>query len=328
MVRRFFTHPDGGIGQRAVQAAGGTVHVLKDDAWEWGVGVTEEFDGALAEALARFATTINGSVSGETLAELLRSMDSPTWATASSQLQEDWRAVMQAVITRAGNRANDALDASKFLVDNPYTVAWLKVHGSELITYITEEARGAVRQAIYEGVYANKDPATIAREIRQQRLVGLLPQQIETIQNNRLEMLSNGATLGEAEAYVAQAARDALSYRTMNIARTEVMRGVNQGSVDAWQVARQQGLILPESRRIWITAVGDGRTCEICQGFHKVEATLDGMFISKGGFSVYAPPAHPRCRCSQGLITRVGKWAPLEFIHVQPLRLPWSDLPV
>lgn len=111
-------------------------------------------------------------------------------------------------------------------------------------------------------------------------------------------------TSAQVDKMTAAYARKYLRYRSEMIARTESLRTVNQGIIEAWRQAAEQGLVKGELRKKWITALGSDRTCLICRPMPKLNAGVEGQGIplearfqtGKGGF-VTAPPVHPACRC-------------------------------
>lgn len=81
------------------------------------------------------------------------------------------------------------------------------------------------------------------------------------------------------------------------IARTESMRAVHAGQREAWNQAIDDGLLTGNERRAWIV-VGDELTCPICSGLDGETAKLGGQY--NGGYD--SPPAHPNCRCTEGIV--------------------------
>lgn len=82
------------------------------------------------------------------------------------------------------------------------------------------------------------------------------------------------------------------------IARTETMTAANAGQRLGWEQAVDEGLLSGDERRTWI-ATGDESTCPICSDLDGTTAKLDGEYPDPGG---EGPPAHPRCRCTEGII--------------------------
>ncbi len=306
------------------------VTVIQKDDGGWALELTRDLDEDMAAAVRRYFRRVGQVATGDSVSALIDSLVSEDWQAADDTLRKDWEKVINSAATRAGEQAAEAV-GSEFLIDNPYTTAWLATHGSELITHISDETREAVRRAIWEGVADHRAPKQIAADLRKQNLVGLLPQHLQAVLTQKAAWLAEGYAEWEVAEMAATYADDLLNYRTMNIARTEVIRGLAQGTQDSWLVARQEGLLLPQTRKVWLSAKGDKRTCPICKDLHRVEAPLDGAFISPGGYTAHIPPAHPGCRCSMGLVTRTQeeleaqqKSAPRKLVY---LHLPWERFP-
>lgn len=85
--------------------------------------------------------------------------------------------------------------------------------------------------------------------------------------------------------------------RATLIARTELMTAANAGQRLAWDQAVEEGYLTGDERRTWI-ATGDESVCPICEELDGTQADLDGEYPDPGG---EGPPAHPRCRCTEGL---------------------------
>jgi SPP1 gp7 family putative phage head morphogenesis protein len=83
------------------------------------------------------------------------------------------------------------------------------------------------------------------------------------------------------------------------IARTETMRAANEGQLEAWDQAQEQGLLTGEELKEWITTPDD-RLCPICEPLDGVQVARDETFEVDGD-QLDGPPAHPRCRCTVAL---------------------------
>jgi hypothetical protein len=84
------------------------------------------------------------------------------------------------------------------------------------------------------------------------------------------------------------------------IARTETMTAANAGQQEAWEQAVADGLLTGQENRVWIVTPDD-RLCPICAPMEDVEAGMNEEF-NVDGDQVSEPPAHPRCRCTLGLV--------------------------
>ena len=81
------------------------------------------------------------------------------------------------------------------------------------------------------------------------------------------------------------------------IASHETMLAANEGQRQAWAQAVERGLLSGDEQRVWIT-VGDDKVCEICEPLEGATAGLDEQYPEGGGDG---PPAHVRCRCTEGI---------------------------
>jgi hypothetical protein len=92
--------------------------------------------------------------------------------------------------------------------------------------------------------------------------------------------------------------------RATSIARTETIAAANEGQREAWLQAEDQGLLNSEEvERVWIIT-DDDRLCPICEALDGATADLGGTFDSEDVGPLTGPPAHPLCRCAQGLQRR------------------------
>lgn len=83
--------------------------------------------------------------------------------------------------------------------------------------------------------------------------------------------------------------------RAETIARTESMRAAHEGQKQLWRQAEEEGL-LNKPKRTWITTPDD-KLCPICEDLDGREAKLEGEYEP----GIEGPPAHPNCRCTEGL---------------------------
>jgi SPP1 gp7 family putative phage head morphogenesis protein len=90
--------------------------------------------------------------------------------------------------------------------------------------------------------------------------------------------------------------------RAETIARTEVQRASNQGQIEAWDQATDEGLLTGTETKEWIVTPDD-RLCPICEPLDGQNVPMDGTFDADGA-QVDGPPAHPNCRCTLGISLR------------------------
>jgi SPP1 gp7 family putative phage head morphogenesis protein len=82
------------------------------------------------------------------------------------------------------------------------------------------------------------------------------------------------------------------------IAHTETMAAANEGQRQSWQQAIDEGYLDTGLTREWI-ATADEVTCPICNELNGKRTQMDGEYPNGGGVG---PPAHPRCRCTEGIV--------------------------
>ena len=79
------------------------------------------------------------------------------------------------------------------------------------------------------------------------------------------------------------------------IARTESMTAANEGNREGWRQAVDEGLLTGNERVVWIAT--DGACPEICAPMDGETRALDDEDYD----GQEPPPAHPNCRCTEGL---------------------------
>lgn len=107
---------------------------------------------------------------------------------------------------------------------------------------------------------------------------------------------------------------DASSIRAIRIARTETLKALNAGTLEAY---KQSGVVVGKE---WFTAE-DEKVCEWCGPMDGRVQSLDDEFFDKGTSfvgtqggvikfdfdSIDTPPLHPNCRCTLIPITKSGE---------------------
>jgi len=221
---------------------------------------------------------------------------------------------------------------------SPTALSFLSGYTFSLIREMSKESRLAIGQVVQEAFREGGHPYSQARDIR--NMIGLTRRQSRAVWNFR-RMLDSGDPSQLREA-LTRALRDRrfdpsiwrairqeagirrdrvdtmveryhqryLQYRARTIARTETIRASNAGQLEAWQQARQQGLLdADRTRRKWIVTL----PCPLCRqirDMNKDGVPLDEPFMGPDGPIDY-PPAHPNCRCTVGL----------SFVEAKPTRI-------
>jgi len=180
-------------------------------------------------------------------------------------------------------------------------IGFIKEHGAELVTNITEEQRKALNAVVsHISGYTAITPDEAARMIRP--TVGLTVGQ--TLANVRHCAAVEEAYLKahprcDPETAKRKAAESAARYagrqhryRAQNIARTELAFAYNAGHYGATRDAQEQGYI-GDCTKTYLTA-DDERVCPICGALDGEKRNMSEPF----SFGKLLPPAHPSCRCA------------------------------
>lgn len=119
------------------------------------------------------------------------------------------------------------------------------------------------------------------------------------------EAVVQGYSATETAKNIKSVFVQANSVRSLIIARTEVIKASNRGTLSAY---KQSGVVVGKE---WFTAL-DERVCPMCNPLHEKVVSLDKDFFTKGETQVGAdgkdyvvdyenvgtPPRHPNCRCT------------------------------
>jgi hypothetical protein len=124
-------------------------------------------------------------------------------------------------------------------------------------------------------------------------MIGLNQQQGQAAWNYRKSLIDAGNSLEKVNSLTDRYAAKKLRERALTIARTETMEAINTGQRTEWRSAQRTGLLGPKAEREWMTV---DNACPICLPMDGVRVLLDG-----GSFPVPGPPAHQRCRCTEGI---------------------------
>lgn len=177
---------------------------------------------------------------------------------------------------------------------SPEAIAWSQKHAGELVTGISAQQRKNVRELVTQAFAEQRTSRELAGQLKD--VVGLTGPQFAKY----TRLVNEDPTA--AKRYAKKAWND----RAVSIARTETLRASNEGQRQAWDQATKQGLLTGQELREWITTYDD-RTCPICAPMDGQLAGLQGSFRLPDGTGVSGPPAHPLCRCAQGLSDKTQK---------------------
>jgi hypothetical protein len=174
---------------------------------------------------------------------------------------------------------------------SPYAVQWASRHAAELVRDISEDTRRVLRQIVRQMFVKQIPPRDAARLVKD--VIGLTERMAAQV-SARLE---RGWSAADVRQYAARLVRQ----RAMMIARTESIRASNEGQRQAWAQAVQKGQLTGQELRTWIVTPDD-RLCPTCSAMDGQQVGLNAPFQLPDGSTVQTPPAHPLCRCAQGLV--------------------------
>jgi SPP1 gp7 family putative phage head morphogenesis protein len=129
---------------------------------------------------------------------------------------------------------------------------------------------------------------------------GLLATQISDTTRQRIRDAIVAALEGDGIDAAYSDIEDAVGdeARAELIARTEIMTAANEGQREAWDQAIEAGLLTGNEKKEWI-ATGDANVCPQCDELDGTVVGLDEEYPNDGGDG---PPAHPDCRCTEGIV--------------------------
>ncbi len=182
-------------------------------------------------------------------------------------------------------------------------LSWAERQGARRVVSITTQTQSGIQEMIARGLRDELAPVDVARRIGRQ--AGLLPRQVNAIENFRLATLKRLAPVPEAltpavqrvvDQEVARYTERQLLLRGRTIAETEMQEAIMRGEQAFWDEAVASGAVDPDHVfKQWRT-VFDDRVCQICFPLHGEVVPFKESFITLSGERM-GPPAHPRCRC-------------------------------
>lgn len=233
-------------------------------------------------------------------------IDSIDWANRfDNRLIKLHESIANSIMAMTGAEAWKRLEIPyTFDIRNPYAERWLAEHGAELVTQVGDETKLAIRSIVLEGMQTGFPPRDMARRIKP--LIGLTDRDARAVMRYWMSLNEDAADLSQRrrDSMALEYSGRLLRNRALNVARTETISAANQGTLNAWKVARDNGFVLPESKKVWISAMGSKRTCKYCRAIDGQKVGLDEKFHSALlGKDVNGPTLHPSCRCSIGIST-------------------------
>lgn len=262
---------------------------------------------AVQRAFLRAIATLQGTIvlryivdglENEKEEQVIEAID---WETFAAALSSDAREVITRILFDAAKvevenlRRMNAEYQLRFDMRNSRAEKWIEEHTADLVTQVTDETRHAIRDIIHDAFEHGGHPYETAQKIRE--YVGLTRRDATAVLNYRRKLEEKGTDPAAADRWASQYADRLLRRRAENISRTETIMAANAGQHAVWDEAVADGVIDPKRwRKEWIVT-NDDRLCPICAAMRGEKVKLDEAFSA----GVPHPPAHPSCRCAQGL---------------------------
>lgn len=182
----------------------------------------------------------------------------------------------------------------RYDTNNPHIRSFLQYRTGTLVRNITTETTHNIQFAIQRSFNEAMTPNRVASLIRGS--IGLLPQHEAALWNYRTALEEAGKPEHTVDILTQQYENRLLDYRANMIARTETQFALNNGQLNVWQSAADQGLMdRKTAKKVWVV---DGNPCPICQEMDGLTAPIDGYWILPDGTPVMVPTeAHPNCFC-------------------------------
>lgn len=208
----------------------------------------------------------------------------------------------------------------RFDTRNSRSEAWLRDRSSRLVVEIGEQTRVNIRNVMFDGVRAGRNPRSIALDIvgridptssnRVGGIVGLTTNQERWVARTRIDLqelsenyfnrklrdrrfdrivaraIMDGKPLPSdtIEKLVTRYKSNALRYRGETIARTEAIQALNKSQHEAFQQAVDMGATSSSAvQRVWDSAGNDGRTRDTHLQMDGQTVGMDEPFRFPGG---------------------------------------------
>ena len=254
------------------------------------------------QAVQEYAEAVRAAVAGLSEEAMLEGVEAAVTRTAREELQASWERAMRAGMQLSGESALAQYNIpGSFTLDNPYSEPWIRTHGAQLVVEVDQETREALRALVGEGLQEQRTVRDTARLVRDS--VGLTSRDALAVAGLQQRVMAEAGARAAANA-AREYAEELLNRRAMNIARTETMNALNQGTWDSWSTASDEGLLPVNIQRVWIASPGGERLCAMCGALHKKRTGLKAPWLvktAKGVVTIWCPPGHPSCRCTMGL---------------------------
>lgn len=217
-------------------------------------------------------------------------------------VERAWESALRAMAIRVSQTAGDVelgrlglRGAFGPAAANALAVQAAETQVATLVRQISLEQQLAIREAVARAMRGLQSAETTASHVRQ--VIGLTSRMDAALARARETLTAGGLRPAVVERQIARRRAVLLRERAETIARTETIRAASLGQEAAWKAAQANGRLSVVSVKRW-SVTADDRLCPICAPYEGQTAPVGGLFPN----GTAGPPAHPRCRCTMGLV--------------------------
>lgn len=145
----------------------------------------------------------------------------------------------------------------RFDLVNPLATEFALDHAGALVVQIANDVRESIANLVARSVQEGITVDRVADTLYDSGEIGLLPQHQAAVDRQLRASLDAGTPQEQAQAVADRYAERLLDYRMQNIARTELIATNTAGRHGLWDVARDEGLIARDSRKVWVVTPDD-----------------------------------------------------------------------
>jgi hypothetical protein len=283
---------------------------LDKNFWQELLRISDSFNPKLGRVLPAAVDEAVKGVTPRALAEPLSLGDIVAtenlidWSEYDQHL-EAYKPLLTKVLAASGEASaswlSDGLKLKiRFDLVDPHAVAWINLHSAELVRYVGQSSKQAIREIIQDGFVNGVTPQQMALRIEQH--IGLDPARSNALAKYRAGLLEGDVPQGEIDKLTGRFSDRLLRARALVIAINESLEAMGQGSYENTRQAVFRGVLDPE---VWVgyrIITPDDRLCNTCRSYSRETRLLpDGVYASTGRTTA---KIHVSCRCCEGLRKR------------------------
>lgn len=163
---------------------------------------------------------------------------------------------------------------------------------------LSDEANEHVHRTIAEHRRTGGNPKDLADRLKDG--LGLNDRQNRALAKFENGLIASGKyTEAQVAAKKKKKAEQMLNQRARTVAITETRVAANGTELRAWQAQAEDGILSPESKRVWVTEPG---CCDVCTQLSGVAVGLyEDWVLPDGRKFAFPGTVHPNCRCTSYL---------------------------